>query len=93
MQLLDDVLQMSELKKRNERSRKEYFDLRMTAEQEVIMLRQELVAVRKSLQTSEAECETLRQLISKEVRDVIQMKPSVSRCDSLSLKRYVTSFS
>ena len=71
MQLLDDVLQMSELKKRNERSRKEYFDLRMTAEQEVIMLRQELVAVRKSLQTSEAECETLRQLISKEVRDVL----------------------
>ena len=40
----------------------------MTAEQEVIMLRQELVAVRKALRGSEAECDSLRQLIAKEVR-------------------------
>ena len=60
-------LQISDLKKRAERSRKDYLELRMTAEEEVILLRQQLVAIRNALRQSEKECEELRQGLEKEV--------------------------
>lgn len=59
--------QVSDLKKRTERSRKELFELQMTAEQEVILYRQELVTIREALRSSEVECQELRTFLEKEV--------------------------
>ena len=59
--------QVSDLKKKQVASRKEYFDLLMVSDEEVILLRQELLALRGALRDTETECEKVKVALEKEV--------------------------
>ncbi len=61
------VLQVSELRRDAERSKKEYLEVKMLAEEEVILLRQQLVALRTALRQSEKECGEIRTQLDAEV--------------------------
>ena len=47
---------------------REYLSIKMTAEEEVILLRQQLMALRKALATSDRERESVQKQLDKEVR-------------------------
>ena len=59
---------MSELKRLASRSKKDYLEIKMLAEEEVILLRQQLVALRKALAQSEQLCKETKKTLEKEVR-------------------------
>ncbi|XP_038054173.1 uncharacterized protein LOC119726519 isoform X2 [Patiria miniata] len=51
-----------------DRCKREYLTIKMTAEEEVILLRQQLTALRKALATSDKERETVQKQLGKEMR-------------------------
>ncbi|XP_022108314.1 uncharacterized protein LOC110988792 isoform X2 [Acanthaster planci] len=51
-----------------DRCKREYLAIKMTAEEEVILLRQQLMALRKALATSDKERETVQKQLDKEMR-------------------------
>ena len=59
--------QINVLKNKSDLNRKQYLQLKMVAEEEVILLRQQLIALRSALKLSEKEGEHLRKELDKEV--------------------------
>ncbi|KAJ8047613.1 hypothetical protein HOLleu_06655 [Holothuria leucospilota] len=59
---------VSQLKSEIDKCRKDYSYIKMTAEEEVILLRQQVVALRKALAESEHERESTSKLLEKEFR-------------------------
>ena len=58
---------MDSLQKKCDSSKKQYLELKMLAEEEVILLRQQVIALRSALKLSEKSAETLRKDLDKEV--------------------------
>ena len=61
------LLQVSDLRRDSERSKKQYLEVKMLAEEEMILLRQQLVALRNALRDSEKECVEIRAQLEIEV--------------------------
>ena len=60
-------IQVASLKKKQADARKEYVDLLMQSDEEVILLRQELLALRGALTDAEAESEKVKLALEREV--------------------------
>ena len=58
---------MSDFRRDAERSKKQYLEVKMLAEEEMILLRQQLVALRNALRDSEKECIEVRSQLDIEV--------------------------
>ncbi|XP_064633719.1 uncharacterized protein LOC135491668 [Lineus longissimus] len=61
--------QVAELKKESDHSKKEYLGVKMMAEEEVILYRQQQVALRKYLQEAERELLEVKKLMDKEIKN------------------------
>lgn len=61
------VEQIVDLRKEAEVSKKETLEVRMLAEEQVVLLKQQLVAIRRALANTERESNDLRRLLDKEV--------------------------
>ncbi len=57
---------MDGLRHEVDRCKREYLTIKMMAEEEVILLRQQLVSLRKALATSDKERETVQKQLDKE---------------------------
>ena len=55
------------MRRDSERSKKQYLEVKMLAEEEMILLRQQLVALRNALRDSEKECVEIRAQLEIEV--------------------------
>ena len=58
---------MGQLQHDLDRSKRDYLEIKMAANEEVILLRQQVVALRKALSTSEKEREATKKTLDKEV--------------------------
>ncbi|CAH1785032.1 unnamed protein product [Owenia fusiformis] len=59
----------SQLGKNSDRSKKDYLEVKMLADEEVILLRQQIVALRAGLSQSEAECNQVKKQLEKELKE------------------------
>ncbi len=59
---------MSDLQHDVDKCKREYLEIKMMADEEVILLRQQLVALRKAMASSEKERESTQKHLDKEVR-------------------------
>lgn len=61
------VWQISELRKESESGKKEMVEIQMLAEEQVMLLRQQLVAIKRALASTESESNEVRRALDKEV--------------------------
>ena len=61
------VFQIGDLRKDGETGKKEMVEVQMIAEEQVILLRQQLVAIKRALASTESESNEIRKLLDKEV--------------------------
>ncbi|KAL5014613.1 hypothetical protein ScPMuIL_008883 [Solemya velum] len=63
---------IGDLKKDAENSKKEYIEVKMMAEEEVILLRQQLIAIRKGLEKAEKECNEVKKHLDRELKEKME---------------------
>lgn len=66
----------------NEGRKKQVITTQILAEQEIILLRQQILALRKALSESEKEAGDMRKKLDKEVRKIIKLLISINFCAS-----------
>ena len=71
-------MQASHLRKAANHSKKECLEIQMMAEEEVVLLRQQLIALRQALRESQQECQLVQKELDKEVRYDITDQPAIS---------------
>ncbi|KAK6176827.1 hypothetical protein SNE40_015054 [Patella caerulea] len=62
------VKAVNQLRKNSEKSTLEYVEVKMLAEEEIVLLRQQLVSVKKALAATEKECNEVRQKLDRELK-------------------------
>ena len=67
-QFISKPVQVSDLQQDVDKCKRDYLQIKMMADEEVILLRQQLVALRKAMASSEKERETIQKQLDKEVR-------------------------
>ena len=65
--LLPPCLQAIDLRKAADRNKKDYVSIKMYAEEETILLRQQMVALRQALRDSDKECQEVKKELEREV--------------------------
>ena len=62
-------MQILDLRKDGETGKKEMVEIQMLAEEQVMLLRQQLVAIKRALASTESESNEVRRALDKEVSD------------------------